>query len=54
MKTKVITELHDLSFEVEVNMHLKDGYEVQGFSHTRDDQGDSWYSCLLVKDDDND
>lgn len=51
MKTKVITELHDLSFEVEVNMYLKDGYEVQGFSHTRDDHGDSWYTALMVKHD---
>ena len=54
MKTKVLTELHDLSFEVEVNMYLKAGYEVKGFSHTRDDHGDSWYTALLTKRDAND
>ena len=54
MKTKVLTEIFDLEFEAEVNRYVSQGYEVKGFSHTRDQYGDSWYSCLLLKGDAND
>ena len=54
MKTKVITDLFDKEFEIEVAVYLSEGYELKGFSHSVDKNLESWYSCLLVKDDDND
>jgi len=50
MKTKVLTEIFDLEFEAEVNRYVSEGYTVEGFSHTRD-EGDSWYTALMVKHD---
>ena len=50
MVTVVITDLHDKAFELEISVHIKEGYEVKGFSHCRDEHGDSWYSALLTKD----
>ena len=49
MKTKVLTELFDKEFEVEVAMYLSEGYEVKGFSHSVDKNLESWYSALMVK-----
>ena len=49
MKTKVLTELFDKEFEVEVAMYLSEGYEVKGFSHSVDKNLESWYSALLVR-----
>ena len=54
MKTKVLTEIFDLEFQEEVNRYVSEGYEVKGFSHTRDQCGDSWYSCLLILREEND
>ena len=50
MHVKVIREIWDVDFEREVNAYVAEGYEVQGFSHSRE-EGDSWYCALMVKHD---